>query len=128
MTAMEIIDRMTHLASIAPFNRLTGRELLLIAQQTRPRDYPPATVLIEAGEVADRLYVVAAGSAMAGDAPAPLLFDAASLLFTLPVDRPYRAGSQGLHALCLAKPHLFTIARECPDFIAGLVDIQAIAG
>ncbi len=26
--------------------------------------------------------------------------------------------------LCLAKPHLFTIARECPDFIVGLAALE----
>lgn len=126
MISADMIDRMTALAAVPPFDRLSGRELLLVAEQIRPRSFDPGAVLIEAGQVADMLYVVADGSAIAGDAPAPLLFDAPSLLFTLPATHEFRAGADGLRALCLAKPHLFTIARECPDFIVGMVDMQAI--
>jgi signal-transduction protein with cAMP-binding, CBS, and nucleotidyltransferase domain len=126
MISADMIDRMAALAAVPPFDRLSGRELLLVAEHVRPRSFDPGAVLIEARQVADMLYVVAGGSAMVGDRLAPLLFDAPSLLFTLPADREYRAGADGLRALCLAKPHLFTIARECPEFIAGLVDIQAI--
>jgi hypothetical protein len=127
MMSLDVIDRMTTLVTVPPFDRLSGRELLLVAEQIRPRNFEPDAVVIERGQVADMLYVVADGSAVADGADALLLFDVPSLLFTLPADREYRAGGGGLRALCLAKPHLFTIARECPEFIAALVDLKAIA-
>lgn len=127
MIDVDIIDRMTALAAVAPFDRLTERELLMVAQHVRPRHFEAGAMLIEQGHVADMLYVAVDGSALAGAERAPALFDAPSLLFTLPAACDYRAGSDGLDALCLAKPHLFTIARECPDFIVGLIDIEAMA-
>lgn len=122
-----IIDRMAALAAIAPFDRLTERELLMVAQHARPRYFESGTMLIAQGHIADMLYVAVGGWAMAGNERARALFDAPSLLFTLPAAHDYRAGPSGLNALCLAKPYIFTIARECPDFIVGLIDIEAQA-
>lgn len=127
MSAGDIVARMRALAAVPPFDALTGHELLLIAEHIRPHHFASGTVLIAAGDVADRLYVVVGGSAMAGDSLAPALFDAASVLFSLPAEHCYRAGEDGLDALCMAKPHLFTMARECPNFIAALVDLKRIA-
>ena len=127
MINVDVIDRMAALAAVAPFDRLTEHELLMVAQHVRPHHFEGGAMLIEQGHVADMLYVVVGGVAMAGAKRAPALFDAPSLLFTLPVAHDYRAGPGGLDALCLAKPHLFTIARECPDFIVGLIDIEALA-
>lgn len=121
-----LIDRMALLAAIPPFDRLSGRELLLVAEQVRPRNFKPGALLFDAGQTADVLHVVADGWALAGEVRAPLLFDVPSLLFSLPVKQEYRAGPQGIYSLCLGRPHLFTIARECPDFIVGLLDMKAL--
>jgi hypothetical protein len=117
---------MAALASIAPFNRLSARELLLVAQHVRPRSSPPDALLIERGQPAQILHVVIAGWAMAGELRAPSLFDVPSLLFSLPAAQDYRAGPDGMQSLCLARAHLFTIARECPEFIVGLLDMEAL--
>ena len=131
MIDVDIIDRMIALAAVAPFDRLTERELLMVAQHVRPRHFEAGAMLIEQGHVADMLYVAIGGSALAGTGAgaerAPALFDAPSLLFTLPAAHDYRAGPDGFDALCLARPYIFTIARECPDFIVGLIDIEALA-
>jgi len=100
--------------------------LLLVAEQVRPRTLKPDALLFEAGQPADLLHVVADGWAMAGQERAPALFDVPSLLFSLPVAQDHRAGPRGMQSLCLARPHLFTIARECPEFIVGLLDMQAL--
>lgn len=127
MIDVDIINRMTALAAVAPFDRLTERELLMVARHVRPRHFEAGAMLIEQGHVADMLYVAVDGSALAGAERAPALFDAPSLLFTLPAAHDYRAGPDGFDALCLARPYIFTIARECPDFIVGLIDIEALA-
>lgn len=148
--ADDLVERMAALALVPPFDRLTGRELLLVAEQSRLRHFAAGQLLIAAGAVAEMLYVVIGGSARMhhpsdlqssveqADVPAaahgPLgprpselrLFDIASLLFSLPVEQHYSAGPNGLQALCLPKPHIFTIARECPDFIAALLDFKAM--
>lgn len=126
MIDADIIDRLALLAAIPPFDRLSGRELLLVAEQVRPRMLKPGALLLEAGLPADMLHIVVDGWAMAGEARAPLLFDVPSLLFSLPVAYDYRAGPEGARSLCLVRPHLFTIARECPEFIVGLLDMEAL--
>ena len=123
MTPSEIADA---LAATAPFDRLTDRERRLVAQQVRPRRFAPGALLVEAGQVGDLLHIVVDGSAMAGDRAAPRLFDVPSLLFSLPAPHAYLAGPDGLESLTLARPHLFTIARECPDFIVALLDLGAL--
>lgn len=126
MMSPDILDRMAALEVVSPFDRLTARELAVVAQQVRPRAFAPGALLVEAGQVADLLHIVAAGWGMAGGARAPLLFDIPSLLFSLPVPCDYRAGPEGLETLTLVRPHLFTLARECPDFIVGLIDMEAL--
>ena len=126
MINVDVIERMALLAAIPPFDRLWGRELLLVAEQIRPRVFEPGTLLLEAGHAADVLHVVVDGWAMTGEIRAPLLFDVPSLLFSLPAAEDYRAGPEGLRSLRLVRPHLFTIARECPEFIVGLLDMEAL--
>jgi CRP-like cAMP-binding protein len=108
------------LRGVAAFDMLSDTELMLVAGQVRLRHFTADTVLLAAGTVADMLFVVIEGQALTDAGPAPAVFDAPSALFGLPARSDYRAGPGGLTALCLAKPHLFTIARECPDFVVGL--------
>lgn len=116
----DVVRNLLALRPIAPFDRLTEGELLLVARHARQRRYEPDSVLLPAGQVADLLFVVIAGEVVTAGGRAPAVFDAPSALFGLPVSSDYRAGPEGATALCLAKPHLFTIARECPDFVVGL--------
>lgn len=125
-----VIDEETtrHLIALrktAPFDTLAEGELVLVARQVRFRRFDPDAVLLPAGGVADMLFVVIEGEALTDSGPAPTLFDASSALFGLPVRSDYRAGPEGVGVLCLAKPHLFTIARECPDFVVGLATVAA---
>jgi hypothetical protein len=114
------VRRLLALRKVAPFDALTESELLLIARHARYRRFAADAVLLQAGSVAEMLVVVVEGEVLTDSGPAPAVFDAASALFGLPVRSDYRAGPGGAAALCLAKPHLFTIARECPDFVVGL--------
>lgn len=116
----DVVRNLLALRPIAPFDRLTEGELLLVAKHARLRRFEPDSVLLPAGSVADMLLVIVEGEAFNASGPAPAVFDAPSALFGLPVRSDYRAGIGGASALCLAKPHLFTIARECPDFVVGL--------
>lgn len=125
MIGAEVIERLFALRAVNPFHRLDDTELLLIAQHARRRSFPAGTLVIAAGSVAEALFVVVEGSAEVGGAAAPAVFDAAGLLFGLGARGDYVAGPQGLSALVIAKPHVFTIARECPEFVVGLRTLQA---
>lgn len=129
MIDVEAVDTVLALQAIEPFDRLTAGELLLVARHMRRRHFAPGALLLAQGIPAEMLFITLSGHALAdlatGAIPAEALFDAASVLFTLPARCDYLAGPEGLDVLCLAKSHLFTIARECPDFVVGLASLGA---
>lgn len=127
MIGPEVVDRLFVLRAAGPFQRLEDAELLLIARHARPRAFASGKVVIPAGTVGEALFVVAAGGAETARAPAPVVFDAPGLLFGLAARADYVAGPEGLEALVIAKPHVFTIARECPEFVVGLRDLAGPA-
>lgn len=120
MIGAETVRRLFALRAVAPFDRLEDAELLLIARHARRRDFEPGRVIASAGTVAETLFVTVEGGALAAGAAAPTVFDAPGLLFGLATPADIVAGPEGLGALVIAKPHVFTIARECPEFVVGL--------
>ena len=124
MIAIDTVRQTLALSAVKPFDVLTESELLLIAKHAHHRHYPPGATVFAAGHVADMLVVTIAGEARVRDVRTGAIFDASSALFGLPVSDAFLAGPDGLKALCLAKPHLFTIARECPDFVVGLASLE----
>lgn len=125
MIDLHAIERMLALAEVPPFDLLKESELLLVARQTLQRSFAPGDPVFAAGQVPDFLIAVTSGSALAGGEPCAAVVGAPAILFGLPLDMPVVAGSDGLEALCLAKPHLFTLARECPDFLVGLAALES---
>jgi hypothetical protein len=123
MIGAEVVTRLFALRGVGPFQRLEDTELLLIARHARPRSFEAGKVLLPAGVVAEALYVVIEGGAVVEGRVAPVVFDAPGLLFGLATPADYAAGPEGLEALVIAKPHVFTIARECPEFVVGLRDL-----
>lgn len=124
MIGADVVQRLFALREVAPFHRLEDAELLLIARHARPRVYAPGKVVLAVGAVAEAIFVRTAGGAGIDGRAAPLVFDAPGLLFGLAARADYVAGLQGLSALVIAKPHVFTIARECPEFVVGLRDLE----
>lgn len=120
MIGADVLNRMFALRVVAPFHRLDDTELLLIAQHAGRRVVAPGRTLVAAGTVADVLFVRLQGSVLIGGVAAPAVFDAAGLLFGLGARGDQVVGPEGLTALVIAKPHVFTIARECPEFVVGL--------
>jgi CRP-like cAMP-binding protein len=127
MIGIEPVRILFALRAAPPFDRLDDRELLLIASHARLRTFAPGRVILAGGAVAEALIVRTDGSAETGGAAAPAIFDAPGLLFGLAARADYVAGPDGLEAIVIAKPHVFTIARECPEFVAGLRDLAGPA-
>lgn len=123
MSETDVARRLSALGGVAPFDRLEEAELRLIARHARLRTFPAGQVLIAAGAVAENLFVRVEGDAETAGRPAPAVFDAPGLLFGLAARADHVAGPDGLSALLIAKPHVFTIARECPEFVVGLCDL-----
>ena len=127
MIGVEVVRNLFALRGVEPFSRLDDRELLLIAQHARMRSFAAGRVVVAAGTVAEALFVQLEGAAVVGGAPAPGVFDAPGLLFGLAAVDDFVAGPAGLEALIVAKPHVFTLARECPEFVVGLRNLTAAA-
>lgn len=123
MIGAEVVQRLFALRAAGPFQRLEDAELLLIASHARPRTFAPGKLVIPGGTTAEALFVVTGGDAHVGGVKAPVVFDAPGLLFGLAVPADYLAGEGGLDVLLIAKPHVFTIARECPEFVVGLREL-----
>jgi len=124
MIDAEVVQRLFALRGVGPFQRLEDTELLLIASHARARSFEAGKLVLPAGIVAEALYVIIEGGAVAEGREAPVVFDAPGLLFGLATPADYAAGPDGLEALVIAKPHVFTIARECPEFVVGLRDLS----
>lgn len=114
------VERMLALAAIAPFDHLKESELLLVAQQTQRRIFASGDTVFPAGQVPEVMIVPTSGSALIDGERRAAIIGASSILFGTPLGREIVAGPEGMEALCLAKPHLFTLARECPGFIVGV--------
>jgi hypothetical protein len=123
MIGADVVQRLFALRGSRPFERLEDTELLLIARHARARVFEAGKVVLPAGAVADMLFVVTGGAALADGQAAAVVFDAPGLLFGLATPADHVAGEGGLEALVIAKPHVFTIARECPEFVVGLRDL-----
>lgn len=123
MIGVEVVQRLFALRGAGPFQRLEDTELLLIARHARAWSFAPGKLVLPAGIVAEALFVTVEGAALVDGAAAPVVFDAPGLLFGLATGADHVAGSEGLEALVIAKPHVFTIARECPEFVVGLRDL-----
>ena len=123
MIGAQVVQRLFALRGVGPFQRLEDTELLLIARHARVRSVAAGKLVTPKGVAPDALFVIVAGGAVADGAPAPVVFDAPGLLFGLATAADHLAGPEGLEALVIAKPHVFTIARECPEFVVGLRDL-----
>ncbi len=127
MISEKAVERMLQLICIAPFDALKESELLLVAQHMQPRSYAGGEVIIAAGQVAEIMIVTLSGKAFARQntkqSAVPTIIGAPSILFGEAIAHDIIAEAGGMDTLCLAKPHLFTLARECPDFVVGLTQI-----
>ncbi len=115
-----MIERLRRLPG---FDRLDDAALAVILARATVRSFAPGQLVFAAGSSADILLArIGGGLVGVSGKAAPPVFDAPGLLFGLAVEEDYLAGSEGLEAIAIAKPHVFTIAREFPEFIVSLMD------
>ncbi|HEY9091926.1 hypothetical protein [Parasphingorhabdus sp.] len=130
MTQYDIASTCAALRPILPFAELAQDELEIIARHGKVRTYEAGALILPKAKIANILVVQLAGSAVIeqeGEGqgrPAPAIFDASGLLFGLESVGDYVAGPDGLDALLFAKPHVYTMALECPAFTVGLLRMQ----
>jgi hypothetical protein len=101
------------------FDRLSDPALELIIARSSLRQFLPGQIILPGGFVPDRLYCCVEGAAEGIDGMT--VFDVPGLLFGLATSEDVLAGPAGLSAVVIAKPHLFTIVREFPEFIVSIL-------
>ena len=110
------------LRSLPGFERLSDAALGLVVARSAVRRFEPGQIVLAADTVAAALLARIDGELVDPDgAVACPVFDAPGLLFGLAARKDYRAGPGGFSALVIAKPHVFTIVREFPDFVVSLL-------
>lgn len=134
MSQSDIASICSALRALSPFADLSQNELEIIARHGKERTFKAGALILPKATMADMLVVQMGGSAVikaaikqAGapqDKPAPVVFDAPGLLFGLATVGDYVAGADGMDALLFAKPHVYTMALECPAFTIGVLHMQ----
>ena len=122
--APSLIEKLFALRGVQPFDRLPPDELALLAEVARPRQYAPGEAIHPGDAPLSRLLVVVGGGLVdAAGAPAGPIAGAASLVGNLPAPLLAADPAAGARLLDISKRHFFTLARECPEFILGLIEL-----
>ncbi len=104
------------------FDRLSDPALALVVARSAVRRFEAGQVVLAEASVAEMLLARIEGELVdTRGMPTLPVFDAPGLLFGLAAREDYRAGPGGLNALVIAKPHVFTIVREFPEFVVSLL-------
>jgi hypothetical protein len=120
---MTLPEKIFALRSLPALGGLSDGELAVIAEVAQERLYAPGALVGAAGRPPPRLLFVCRGAVLddAGRDQGPVP-GAAAVLFNRPLATRWTAAPpQGAHCLQIARSHLFTIVRQCPAFVVGLV-------
>lgn len=110
------------LRTLPGFDALGDDTLATILARAPVRSFDPGQVVLSGGFVAESLFGCIEGALVGPDGAAlPLVYDAPGLLFGLAVPADCSAGPAGAKLIAVAKPHVFTIAREFPEFVVSLM-------
>lgn len=108
------------------FDALDDEVLGRIIARSPVRTVAAGQLVLPAGGLAESLLACVEGALVGADgAPVPPVFDAPGLLFGLAAPQDCLAGPAGATLFAIAKPHVFTIAREFPEFIMSLMQRNA---
>jgi signal-transduction protein with cAMP-binding, CBS, and nucleotidyltransferase domain len=121
---MTLTEKLFALRATPPFDRLGDRELALLADVTRVRQYGPGESIGRAGEPLRRLHVVVEGGVQDREGRAmPPVFGVGALLFHRPLAEALRAASpDGARCLLIQAGPFHTAIHECPGLLIGFLE------
>jgi hypothetical protein len=120
-THATVFRRMLALQTVAPFDRLSENELSLIAEVAEPRLASPGEIVHLGGAPLPSLWVTVDGGLVRDDGAAAERVNGLTALLGNVTTAELRAGPEGARILVLSKGCFFTLTRECPAFILGLL-------
>jgi len=113
------------LRAVRPFERLTDQEITLLAEIVETRSFGPDEMVHPGERPLHALYVTVAGRLMRQDNltfAEPL--NGLSDLLTYEPSPALRAGEAGARVLVISQGYFFTLLRECPEFLLGLISLS----
>ncbi|GAB1488827.1 hypothetical protein MASR2M8_12740 [Opitutaceae bacterium] len=116
-----VFSRMLALRKIPPFDRLSEAELILIAEVAELRLFEPGQIAHNSGSPLGCLWVTIAGELIAEDGRPAGQINGLSALLANALTPGLRAGPAGAEILVITKGYFFTLTRECPAFVLGLL-------
>ena len=116
---MTIIERMTVLRTLAPFDLLAPAELLQVADACAEKNYSAGQIVFERGKPLLAVHVVCEGSIVMDGRECGRIFGVEGVLFHRVLSATALAGSTGARCLTLGCGKFFTLANECPAFTLG---------
>ncbi|HEY0966693.1 MAG TPA: hypothetical protein VGD88_04840 [Opitutaceae bacterium] len=120
-TSTSVFRRMLALRTIPPFDRLSETELTLIAEVAEPRQIAPNDIAHNGDSSLNCLWVTVAGELLDEDGRPAGRVNGLSALLTNALTPELRAGPAGAQILVITKGYFFTLTRECPAFVLGLL-------
>jgi hypothetical protein len=113
------------LRAVRPFERLTDQEITLLAEIVDTRSFGPNETAHPGERPLQALYVTVAGHLIRQDnlsVAEPL--NGLTDLLTYEASPALRAGDNGARVLAISQGYFFTLVRECPEFLLGLITLS----
>jgi signal-transduction protein with cAMP-binding, CBS, and nucleotidyltransferase domain len=125
---MNITEKIFALNQIEPFSILQYSELILIAEVTSEYYYQPEKVIVPAGTVLQKLYIVVDGKVITQEGQQPIpIFGVNSLILEEAIPYDIIADkAHGATVLSISKGHFFTIINECPNVVINFLKINVL--
>lgn len=119
--SLSILNRLLALRSVAPFDRLSPAELTLIAEIAEPHQAEPGETVHAGSTPLTALWVTIDGSLIMADGRTAAALVGVPALLTNAITPQLLAGPNGVRWMTISKGYFFTLTRECPAFVFGLL-------
>ncbi len=122
---MSEIEKILMLRRIAPFDRLNGDELKVIASIGQPYTYSPGQTIEAKGNMPTKLTIVPPES-VASEIPG--IIGLKEIITGRPFSKAVCAGEEPLPSIIVNKSFVYTILFECPEMILWVNETTVFRG
>ena len=124
---MTLAEKIFALNAVFPFSQLQSEELFILASAVTARTYAPGRVICPAGETMQRLYIRVRGQMVSDNGGVMQAVVGTTCLLTgQPSPFGVLAGPEGCQALVLPRGKFFTAVNECPNLLAGFLQVPLL--
>ncbi len=120
-TITTLLGRTLALRRVPPFDQLTEEELTLLAEVAEPRQLAAHEPAFSGDRPFTSLWVTVAGSLVFADGTAASPLNGLLGLLHSQPGEALNAGPDGAAIIVLRRGYVFTLMRECPQFVHALL-------